>query len=251
MTFLPNSLFLACLPLSLHGIDPIFLIDLRWLVLVTASLLLPYLPPVSHKVRFLALPCFLHSSMTFPKYFPQIPLSFSLIYIISDNLPSLNSSVQLCLNLANLWMLKNGLKLNTLKSKCILIHSSWKKVDGNLELFVDGLPIEQVRVFKFLGVLLNDTLTRSDHIAHICTKVSRSWTCSGVYHGFFLNPFFCSTSSPMLFQPLTIVMLCGPTVPMLKLNALKLFSTTVVVLFFTSLAFTLPPLPDSNLILLL
>ena len=104
--------------------------------------------------------------MTFPKYFPQIPPSFSLIYIISDNLPSLNSSVQLCLNLANLWMLKNGLKLNTLKSKCMLIHSSRKKVDG--------LPIEQVRVFKFLGVLLNDTLTWSDHIAHICTKVSRS-----------------------------------------------------------------------------
>ena len=71
-------------------------------------------------------------------------------------------------------MLKNGLKLNALKSKCILIHSSRKKVDDNLELFVDGSPIEQVRVMKFLGVLLNDTLTWSDHIVHICTKVSRS-----------------------------------------------------------------------------
>ena len=29
-------------------------------------------------------------------------------------------------------------------------------------------------MFKFLGVLLNDTLTWSDHIAHICTKVSHS-----------------------------------------------------------------------------
>ena len=42
------------------------------------------------------------------------------------------------------------------------------------------------------------------------------WTCSGIYHGFFLNLFYCSTSS--LFRPLTIVMLSGPTVPMLKLN---------------------------------
>ena len=98
----------------------------------------------------------------------------TFIYIINDNLPSLNSSRQLCLNLANLWMLKNGLKLNTLKSKCMLIHSSWKKVDDNLELFVDRLPIEQVQIFKFLGVLLNDTLTWSDHISHICTKVSCS-----------------------------------------------------------------------------
>ena len=28
--------------------------------------------------------------------------------------------------------------------------------ESNLELFVDDLPIEQVRVFKFLAVLLND-----------------------------------------------------------------------------------------------
>ena len=96
------------------------------------------------------------------------------IYIISDSLPSPNSSLQLCLNLANQWKLKNSLKLNTLKSKCVLIHSSWKNVDGKLELFVDNLPIEQVRVFKFLGVLLKHTLTWSDHIAHICTKVSHS-----------------------------------------------------------------------------
>ena len=94
-----------------------------------------------------------------PKVPPDSTVLFTddtSIYIITDNLPSLNSSLQLCLNLANLWMLKNGLKLNTLKSKCMLIHSSRKKVDGNLEL------------------LFNGTLTWSDHIAHICTKVSRS-----------------------------------------------------------------------------
>ena len=61
-----------------------------------------------------------------------------------------------------------------LKTKCMLIHSSRKKVDGNLELSVEGQPIELVRVFKFLGVLLNDALTWSDHIAHICAKASRS-----------------------------------------------------------------------------
>ena len=37
-----------------------------------------------------------------------------------------------------------------------------EKVDSKLELFVDGLLIEQVRVFKFLVVLRNDTLTWSD-----------------------------------------------------------------------------------------
>ena len=69
------------------------------------------------------------------------------IYIISDKLPSLKTSLHLCLNLANLWMLSNSLKLNTLKKKCMLIHSSRKKVDGNLELSVEVRLIEQVRVF--------------------------------------------------------------------------------------------------------
>ena len=63
---------------------------------------------------------------------------------VEDKNPILNSSLQLCHNLTNIWKLKSGLKLNALKSKCMLIHSQWKKFDGNLELFADGLLIEHV-----------------------------------------------------------------------------------------------------------
>ena len=96
------------------------------------------------------------------------------VYIISDDMSSLNSSLQLCLNLANMWMIKNGIKLNTSKTKYMLLHSARRVVHGSLTLNIDGLPIEQVRVFKFLGVHLNDTLTWSDHINKICLKVSRN-----------------------------------------------------------------------------
>jgi hypothetical protein len=44
------------------------------------------------------------------------------IYIISSNLSTLQSSLQLCLSLATLWIAKNGLKLNTSKTK--LMHAS-------------------------------------------------------------------------------------------------------------------------------
>ena len=46
------------------------------------------------------------------------------IFIVSDNICSLQSSLQTCLNLANLWLQRNGLRLNTLKTKSMLIHSS-------------------------------------------------------------------------------------------------------------------------------
>ena len=37
------------------------------------------------------------------------------IFIVSDNVCSLQSSLQTCLNLANLWLQRNGFRLNTLK----------------------------------------------------------------------------------------------------------------------------------------
>ena len=39
---------------------------------------------------------------------------------------------------------------------------------------IDGMDVEQVHFFKFFGVLVNDTLTWSDHIDMVCNKV----TCS-------------------------------------------------------------------------
>ena len=96
------------------------------------------------------------------------------IYIVNDKVCSLLSSLQICLNLANLWLQRNGLRLNTTKTKSMLIHPSRKVCDSTLELCVDGSQVEQVRSFKFLGVTINDTLTWSDHINMVCAKVSRN-----------------------------------------------------------------------------
>ena len=45
---------------------------------------------------------------------------------------------------------KNGLKLNILKAKCMLIYSARKKVNSRLDLRIDGMDVEQVPCFKFL-----------------------------------------------------------------------------------------------------
>jgi hypothetical protein len=96
------------------------------------------------------------------------------IFIISDDLPSLNSSLQITLDLANLWLERNGLKLNSSKTKSMLIHSAKKKVKGELVLRIDGSDVEQVQCFKFLGVLVNDNLTWSDHISMVCSKATHN-----------------------------------------------------------------------------
>ena len=53
------------------------------------------------------------------------------VFLISDDIQELNSSLQLTLDLANLWLQRNGLKLNTSKTKSMLIHSARKKLATN------------------------------------------------------------------------------------------------------------------------
>ena len=77
------------------------------------------------------------------------------------------------LDRANIWMTNNGLKLNANKTKCMLIHSARTRVQPPpLDIHLSGSQIEQVSRFKLLGVV--DTLTWTDHISHVVTKVSRN-----------------------------------------------------------------------------
>ena len=97
------------------------------------------------------------------------------IFLIGNNCKLLSTSLQSCLDLASNWMTNNGLKLNAEKTKCMLIRSPRARiVPPLLHIHLSGSQIEQVSSFKLLGVLINDTLTWTDHINHVITKVSRN-----------------------------------------------------------------------------
>ena len=97
------------------------------------------------------------------------------IFLTGSNHQLLNDALQSCLQKANTWMVQNGLQLNLSKTKCMLIHSCRTRVvPPQLNLSLSGLQIEQVHTFKLLGVVINDTLTWTDHINHIIAKLSRS-----------------------------------------------------------------------------
>ena len=59
------------------------------------------------------------------------------IYIIGENIATIQSSLQLCIDLAHLWLQRHGLKLNATKTKSMLIHSS-KKVVVRLQLNLES-----------------------------------------------------------------------------------------------------------------
>ena len=63
-----------------------------------------------------------------------------------------------------------GSCLNAGKTKSMLIHSRRRKLETGLNIHVDGVAAEQVH--KYLGVVLNDSLTWSDHVHMVCGKAN-------------------------------------------------------------------------------
>ena len=60
------------------------------------------------------------------------------------------------------------------KNKCMLIYCPRSRMSPpSLDIQPGGCRIEQVTCFKFLGVLVSDTLCLSNHITHITQKVSQ------------------------------------------------------------------------------
>ena len=97
----------------------------------------------------------------------------STFFVSGDNITDIESNLNSAMASINSWMFANGLRVNLLKSKCMLIHSSRKKPPP-LSVSFNNCPIQQVTCFKLLGVMIDHNLTWSTHIAHILRSVTQN-----------------------------------------------------------------------------
>lgn len=65
------------------------------------------------------------------------------------------------------WAGANGLCLNPLKSKCLIIHGRTRKQKYDVNIILNGQKIEIVESAKNLGIIFNKTLTWSNHVSSI------------------------------------------------------------------------------------
>ena len=78
----------------------------------------------------------------------------------------------------NVWLKLNKLSLNIKKTKLMIFHRKQKKIkDKNIS--IDIVQIERVNTFNFLGILLDESLTWTDHTNIVANKISR---VTGVLH---------------------------------------------------------------------
>ena len=76
------------------------------------------------------------------------------------------------------WLAVNKLSLNVRKTKYVIFHATNKRIEGvipNLE--INGIPLERVQNFNFLGLVLNENMFWKPHIDLLANKLAK---CAGV-----------------------------------------------------------------------
>ncbi len=71
------------------------------------------------------------------------------------------------------WLKLNKLSLNVAKSKFMTFHTKRRQVP-NLSIRIDGVDVEQVNEFNFLGIRIDSHLDWKAHASHIANKLSKT-----------------------------------------------------------------------------
>ena len=92
------------------------------------------------------------------------------LIITADNFHEIRAKLEILLEQLDSWVKENGLKLNLNKTKYMIFTN---KPITEIDVKFNSVPIEKSSCERFLGVLVDEKLSWSQHIAAIKTKMSR------------------------------------------------------------------------------
>ena len=96
-------------------------------------------------------------------------------YDIQASIELIEKNLQLALNQLHIWCRNNGMLLNSEKTKVMLITTNQKRQrlpNTNLNLKYMDESLKTISNDKILGVFVDNNLIWSDHVKHICKKIS-------------------------------------------------------------------------------
>ncbi len=96
------------------------------------------------------------------------------LFFSGEDIDKLNYDVNKELIALSLWFKLNKLSLNIKKTNFMLFRSKSKRIRTDLRISIDGVEVLEVTKAKFLGVIINNTLTWNDHITMIKSKVVKN-----------------------------------------------------------------------------
>ena len=96
------------------------------------------------------------------------------IYYESETLHELENTINKELNKLYLWLNVNRLSLNIDKTNYIIFHPYNKPIKQRITIKINKKAINEKDSIKYLGVLIDSTLSWKYHISNISKKISRS-----------------------------------------------------------------------------
>ena len=98
----------------------------------------------------------------------------SNLFFRSNNLLSLQNTLNNELTKVYEWFCVNRLSLNIKKSNFVIFHPRQRKTPNNLEITINDQLLKQEYTIKYLGLILDCNLSWKDHISFVESKVKRS-----------------------------------------------------------------------------
>ena len=96
------------------------------------------------------------------------------IYVNGKQLSDVANMVNTELECINEWIKLNKLSLSITKTSYMVVSATTRKCDSNdCKIIINDQSIELVNHTQFLGVIIDDKLTWSQHVNHICNKVPK------------------------------------------------------------------------------
>ena len=96
------------------------------------------------------------------------------IYYDSENLITLQKTVNRELRKVRKWLEENRLSLNIGKTNHVIFHSHAKRIDEFIQIKLGRKPIKRVHHIKYLGVLVDSTLSWKPHVTELSEKLAKS-----------------------------------------------------------------------------
>ena len=124
-------------------------------------------------------------TLLFILYINDFPLSVGLfsvmlyaddtvIFSAASSIDQLQLNLSLDLNVVSNWLTANGLFLNLKKTEYIVFLTQQRLIrsESHSPLCMEGKEVNQVKSFKYLGVLLDECLSFNNHVNYVRSKVA-------------------------------------------------------------------------------
>ena len=97
------------------------------------------------------------------------------LFMSNIDLKTLISNVNDELSKVSRWLKVNKFSLNITKTNFIIFHCRQRCITCDINLHIDGILIEKVVATKFLGVILNENHTWTDHVKVVLNKTCKNF----------------------------------------------------------------------------